>query len=66
MNSISIVLAILAGIWVLGKLIWALQDRKELDITPNHPSKLSKSLFPIGSGTCSERRGDRHIWDYGS
>lgn len=66
MNSFLIVLAILAVLWIFGKIIWGVQDQKELGINPNHPSKLSKSAFPIGSGTCPVRNGDRHIWDYGS
>lgn len=65
MNSILIVIGILAALWVFGKIIWGVQDQKELEINPNHPSKLSKTIFPIGSGTCPARNGDRHIWDYG-
>lgn len=65
MNTLLIVFGILAVLWIFGKIIWGVQDQKELDINPNHPSKLSSSQFPIGSGTCSARNSDRHIWDYG-
>jgi len=66
MSTFQIILVILAGLWVFGKIIWGIQDRKELDINPNHPSKISSSDFPVGSGSCPSRNGDRHIWDYGS
>jgi hypothetical protein len=66
MNVILIIVGIIAIMWVLGKIVWSVQDNNEMDINPNHPSKLSKSAFPIGSGACPSRNGDRHIWDYGS
>lgn len=65
MSSILIVIGILAALWVFGKIILGVQDQKELEINPNHPSKLSKRIFPVSSGTCRVRNGDRHIWDYG-
>ena len=63
--ALIIIIVIIAILWVGGRMIWSSQDQKELNLNPNHPSKLSSKMFPIGSGSCPARGNDRHIWDYG-
>jgi hypothetical protein len=48
----------------LGMRIRNKEDSDILDLYPNHPSKISKSIFPVGAGKCSARKRDRHIWFY--
>lgn len=66
MNILLIIIGIIAVLWILGKVMSASQDIKIIEQTPNHPSRLSKEIYPVGSGSCYSRSGDRHIWDYGS
>ena len=66
MNTLLIIVGIIAAFWIIGKMIWMSQDKREIELNPNHPVKLSKKLFPVGSGNCPVRNNDRHIWDYGN
>lgn len=65
MQVLIVLIIIVVVLRFLGKMIWNNEDRREVNSTPNHPSNISESKYPIGSGSCSKRNGDRHIWHYG-
>ena len=64
MKIILIIVIIFVILTVIGKLYQLFQDRNTRIHNPNHPSKFSKRIFPVGSGQCPARKNDRHIWNY--
>ena len=49
MNTVIWIIVVIGILWLLGRIRWSSQDAKIQEITPNHPSMISKKTFPVGS-----------------